>query len=202
MPTAGGTARQICECILQGWFADNRRILALDGTFPSQRIRVIDVVDRTEAVLFTHATPLVGRADISPDGRWLAVTSQRYVWVAPARPGNPPGEREWATVLKKAEDGAERPCGWSPDGRLLYLLLERDGFRDLYAQRIDPARGTAVGEPFIVQHLHDPRRRWGSTSFGTAIVSNAFVFSQVETTGSIWLLNPEPASRRARTAND
>ena len=75
-------------------------------------------------------------------------------------------------------------------------------FRDLYAQRIDPARGTAVGEPFIVQHLHDPRRRWGSTSFGTAIVSNAFVYSQVETTGSIWLLNPEPASRRARTAND
>jgi eukaryotic-like serine/threonine-protein kinase len=57
-------------------------------------------------------------------------------------------------------------------------------------------------EPFMVQHLHDPRRRWGSTPYGTAIVSNAFVVSQVETTGSIWLLDPRPASRRARTAND
>jgi hypothetical protein len=41
-----------------------------------------------------------------------------------------------------------------------------------------------------VQHLHDPRRRWGSTPFGTAIVRDAFVFSQVEMTGSIWLMEP------------
>ena len=61
VPTAGGTARQVCECMLQGWFSDNRRILALDGTGMSHRIRVIDVVDRTEAVLLTHATPLFGR---------------------------------------------------------------------------------------------------------------------------------------------
>ena len=58
-------------------------------------------------------------------------------------------------------------------------------------QRIDRSRGTPVGEPFIVQHLHDPTRRWGSTPFGNAIVSNAFVFTQVEMTGSIWLLEPE-----------
>jgi len=72
---------------------------------------------------------------------------------------------------------------------LLYLLLDRDGFRDLYAQRIDPTRGRPIGEPFVVQHLHDPRRRWGSTPIGTAIVSNAFVFSQIEMIGSIWLLD-------------
>jgi hypothetical protein len=91
------------------------------------------------------------------------------------------------TVFERAPGSAERPCGWSPDGRLLYLLLERDGFRDLYAQRIDPARGVPVGEPFVVAHFHDPRRRWGSSSFGSAIVHNAFVFTQVETTSSIWL---------------
>ena len=196
VPTSGGNARQVCECILQGWFADNRRILALDGTGYSRRIRVIDV-DRTEANLLTHSTAFVGRADISPDGSWLAFSSPRRVWVAPARPGDPPGEQEWVTILDKNENSAERACGWSPDGRLLYLLLERDGFRDLYAQRIDSARGTPVGKPSIVQHLHDPRRRWGSTPFGSAIVSNAFVFSQVETTGSIWLLYPEPAPPRA-----
>jgi Tol biopolymer transport system component len=191
-PTDGGTARQVCECTLHGWFTDDRRILALDGPAVSRRVRAIDVVDRTEADLLKHSTLFFSRVDISPDSRWLAFGTGPKVWVAPVRPGNPPGEHEWVTVLNKAEQSAERACGWSPDGRLLYLLLERDGFRDLYAQRIDPARGTPIGEPFIVQHLHDPRRRWGSTPFGTAIVSNAFVFSQVETDGSIWLLDPGP----------
>ena len=190
--TAGGTPRQVCECLLQGWLPDNRRILALDGVGLSRRIRAVDVGDRSEEILLTHPTPLVGRADISPDGRWLAFGSSQHVQVAPVRPGDPPGEREWVTVLDKDEDSAERACGWSPDGHLLYLLLERDGFRDLYAQRIDTARGTPVGKPFAVEHLHDPRRRWGSTPFGTAIVNKAFLFSQVETTGSIWLLSPSP----------
>ena len=192
VPASGGTERQVCECSLHGWFADNRRILGLDGPTWSARIRVIDVVDRSEADLVSHPTTRFGRADISPDSRWLAFNSVRHVWVAPVRPGAPPPEREWVTILEKDAASAERACGWSPDGRLLYLLLERDGFRDLYAQRIDPARGAPVGQPFVVQHLHDPRRRWGSTPFGNAIVSNAFVFSQVETTGTIWLLDPEP----------
>jgi hypothetical protein len=81
----------------------------------------------------------------------------------------------------------------------LYLLLERDGFRDLYAQRVDTTRGTPLGEPFLVQHLHEPRRRWGSTPFGTAIVSHAFVFSQIESTGSIWRLDP---ATKANVANE
>jgi len=44
-----------------------------------------------------------------------------------------------------------------------------------------------------VQHLHDPRRQWGSTPYGTAIVSNSFVFNQTETSGSTWLIYPGPA---------
>jgi hypothetical protein len=112
------------------------------------------------------------------------------------RPGNPPGDHEWIVIRKATTpDTAERSCGRPPDSRLLYLLLERDGCRDLYAQRIDQARGTPSGEPFIVQHLHDPTRRWGSTPFGNAIVSNAFVFTQVEMTGNIWLIDPSTLGR-------
>ena len=94
------------------------------------------------------------------------------------------------SILTAAPGSAERACGWSPDGSLLYLLIERDGFRDLYAQRIDTRRGAPIGEPFVVQHLHDPRRQWGSTPYGTAIVNRAFVFTQSEHTGTIWLMRP------------
>ena len=47
VPTSGGTAREICQCVFQGWFSDNQRILALDGqptSVSSRRVRVIDVV--------------------------------------------------------------------------------------------------------------------------------------------------------------
>jgi eukaryotic-like serine/threonine-protein kinase len=193
VPASGGTAKQLCtECALQGWFADNRRILALTPRSPARRIRAIDVLEgRAQDLIVDPDSSSLGRADVSPDDRWISFSGRgRQVWIAPLRPGDPPPQQEWVSVLQRAEYSAERACGWSPDGRLLYLLLERDGFRDLYAQRVDTTRGTPVGEPFIVQHLHEPSRRWGSTPFGTAIVRNAFVFSQVEMTGSIWLLDP------------
>jgi hypothetical protein len=175
---------------LQGWLADNRRILALARRGTAGLILAIDVVDGAAVDLVVNPASAVGRADVSPAGRWISFQSAGQVWIAPLRPGDPHVQQEWVLVLRRAGDSAERACGWSPDGRLLYLLLEGDGFRDLYAQRVDTTRGIPVGEPFIVQHLHEPSRRWGSTPFGTAIVSNAFVFSQVEMTGSIWLLDP------------
>ena len=204
IPAAGGTARKVCDsCDLQGWLADNRRILALppDLTRPPGRVRVIDVVDRTAHDALIDPMLAIGRVDVSPDSRWLAFGGggRQRVLIAPLHPGTPPGESEWVSVLPTLEGSAERACGWSPDGRLLYLLLERDTFRDLYAQRVDTTRGIPLGEPFLVQHLHDPRRRWGSTPFGTAIVSHAFVFSQVESTGSIWLLDP---AIKANVANE
>jgi Tol biopolymer transport system component len=190
IPFAGGTATKVCDaCNLQGWLADNRRILALppDSARPPGHVRVLDVVDNTVLEVLNDPKSGIGRVDPSPDGRWLSFSSGRHVWIAPLRPGTPPEESEWVLVLTLAEGSVERACGWSPDSGLLYLLLDRDGFRDLYAQHVDRPRGRPVGEPFIVQHLHDPRRVWGSTPYGTAIVRNAFVFTQAELTGSIWL---------------
>jgi Tol biopolymer transport system component len=190
--TTGGTARKVCDgCNLHGWFADDRRILFLNttpGIVPG-RARVLDVIDGKTLDLLVDATAGIGRVDVSPNGRWISFSGSRQVWIAPLRPGDPPQRSEWVSVHMIADDSAERACGWSPDGRLLYLLLERDGFRDLYAQRVDPLLGRPTGEPFIVQHLHDPPRSWGSTPYGTAIVSDAFVFNQMESTGTIWLLD-------------
>ena len=189
--SAGGSAKKVCDdCTLHGWFSDGRRTLALDRT--GNQARAIDITDGTATNLLSSVR---GRLDLSPDDRWISFGARGQVWIAPIRPREQTPENEWVPILAQAEGSAERACGWSPDGGLLYLLLERDGFRDLYAQRIDRARGRPAGDPFVVQHLHDPRRRWGSTPLGTAIVSNWFVFNQVEMTGSIWLLNSSVSSR-------
>jgi serine/threonine protein kinase/dipeptidyl aminopeptidase/acylaminoacyl peptidase len=207
--TTGGAATKICDgCNLQGWLSDNQRILALNlGTAASGavnpgavnlgggpgRVRLLDTMSAKAADVLVDPNSGIGRVDVSPDERWIAFQSRNRLWLAPFDARTSPPESSWISILEVARGSAERACGWSPDGRLLYLLLERDGFRDLWAQRID--QGRPVGEPFVVQHLHDPRRRWGSTPYGTGIVKGAFVFNQTELVGSIWLRQP-PAPLR------
>jgi hypothetical protein len=96
-------------------------------------------------------------------------------------------EEDWRAVFTTARS-EERICGWSPDSRLLYFLLERDGFRCLYALRLDPRTGLAEGDMFEVQHFHDPSREWGSTGYSSAVVNGLFLFNQVGLTGNIWQL--------------
>ena len=197
VPTSGGTAREVCECVLQGWFADNRRILALDSPGMIRRVRAIDVVDRTEADLVTHPTFTSVGPTFRPDGRWLAFNSEQQIWIVPVRPGTPPEEREWVLILEKATTQTRRN--------------ERAGGRRMDACCICFSNATAfetsthsesIGRAGCQSESHSSssisttlRRRWGSTPFGNAIVSNAFVFSQVEMTGSIWLLEPESGPR-------
>ena len=109
------------------------------------------------------------------------------MYVAPFSTLRAIAQSDWQPVLSATRSG-ERICGWSPDSRLLYFLLERDGFRCLYALRIDPGSGRAVGDAFVVQHLHEGSREWGSTGFSSAVVNGLFVFNQVGLAGNIWLL--------------
>ena len=168
IPLAGGTASKACDgCTHMGWLADDRRILTMNAA--GVRVRVVDVDSGASVDVLDD--PAIGRVDVSPDGRWIAFSSRGRLWTAPFTPGRPIADGARIPVLTghSFEGSAERACGWSPDSRLLYLLLERDRFRDLYAQRIDPAQGTPSGEPFLVQHPHDPRRRWGSTPPATRL---------------------------------
>ena len=203
IPANGGTARKICApCRFSGWLPDNRRILILlqpaarGAQRYEGRVQALDVSDGTVEDLLVGGS--FGRADLSPQGNWLAFSFEDAIWIAPVRPAKPPAREEWTRIHQSEANTGERACGWSPDGRLLYLLLEGDGFRDLYAQRVDPARGVSIDEPFVVQHLHDPRRDWGSTPFGTAIVNGAFLFNQSESSASVWLMDLQsPSAPRA-----
>src|SRR5688572_28670810 len=79
--------------------------------------------------------------------------------------------------------------GWSPDNTVLYLLLDRDGFRCLYAVRIDPQSGRAQGDVFPVYHFHSARWRWGSTTRASAVVTGLFISGQRERSGNVWMTN-------------
>lgn len=63
------------------------------------------------------------------DDAWLPITDQR----------------EWA----------DKPR-WSPDGKMLYFTLRRDGFWNPWAVRFDSVRGKTTGAPFQVTYFTNP----------------------------------------------
>jgi hypothetical protein len=105
--------------------------------------------------------------------------------VVPFHPDRPATEDEWQIL--PVHQSSERAAGWSPDGRLLYVLLERDGFRCLYAVQVDLASGAFRGDPFPVHHFHDAHLRSGSTGFGSAVVQGLFLSNHQVLSGNIWM---------------
>jgi hypothetical protein len=187
--TSGGVPRKVCDgCLLHGFLADNRQVLvALDD---GHAIRVIDVrtAEARDLVIAEDGTRL-NRPHASPDDRWLAFRRLRGASgkTAVARLGldRPVPADSVEAVDEPTASG--RPAGWSLDSRILYLLLDTDGFRCLWGQRVDPAMGTLVGKPFVARHFH--AANGVSTSFGNAINASGFLYEASDSTSNLWNLS-------------
>src|SRR5262249_31258886 len=98
-----------------------------------------------------------GEVGIDSAGYWkrsFPEPTSRQVFVARLRQGLIPPE-DWIPVTGK--DGMNRNAAWAPDGRQVFFLSERDGFRCIWAQKLDVASKRPVGEPFAVHHSHYAR---------------------------------------------
>jgi len=181
--TSGGAPRRVCEdCQLDQWTRDGRFVLVAE----QDRSRV----DRLEIATGKRIPLLQGPRDtdrvlFGPDGRWMTFNVPQHVYVAPVHQDRASSEDEWMSLL--ATTGAGRTAGLSPDGSLLYALLETDGWRCLYGLRLDPQTGQPRGSPFLIAHFHDAARSWGSTGLGSAAVKGLFVAELYETTSNIWI---------------
>jgi len=135
---------------------------------------------------------LLYRGHFSPDERWITFhadhpRSGTRVFIAPFRGTTPVEESDWIAVTEGgAFDDAPR---WSPDGNRLYYLSDRDGFRCIWAQRLDPATKRPMGIPSAVQHFH--RRQRSVVAVGVSVdlcvARDKFVFTMGELRGNIWI---------------
>jgi Tol biopolymer transport system component/tRNA A-37 threonylcarbamoyl transferase component Bud32 len=194
--TAGGDPERLCrDCFMNsgnGWSPDARSFIASSA----EALILVDRASGQKTEIFKNQTPsgsIPNRVRFSPDGKWLSfhvvlVPESRRVYVTPFKGAVLHDEKEWIPITDGL--GMERYADWSPDGNVLYFLSERDGFRCIRGQRLDPATKHPVGPPFDVIHFHNARRSLGTgdpVSISPTVARDKMVFSMIETTGSIWM---------------
>lgn len=195
-----------CAGYVSSWTPDGRWLIVNIGPPQSARIHVaaIDVRTGTTAPVLDKDRTWLGRP--SPDGRWLSfmdfsAEGKAAVIIAPLAPGTVSAESTWIRVT----DGqsVDEESAWSADGRTLYYVSPRDGFRCIYAAGFDPSakRVTATA---AVLHMHDSRRRILPTEIGPSRIDFAagrLVFPVEEIEANIWSLTPSPAEARSAKAD-
>ena len=201
MPRAGGAVETVCAgCgTTMAVSPDGKRISyepaqSEDLTYYDvERKARVTVAQRPEDSVLTD-----GR--FSPDGKWMAFHARTkkttaQVFVVPLDGVLPVPRSRWIEVTDGSSE--EMEPAWSPTGDLLYFLSDRDGFRCIWARRLNGADKRPAGEAFAVRHFHRARRslrRMTSTTglIGLSVAPGRAVFSFGELTGNIWLQEKLP----------
>jgi Tol biopolymer transport system component len=192
---AGGDPERLCRnCSLpNGWFPDAKSLIWEESA--NRALVLLNLVSGQQTEIVKNSNPKYGvsRGRFSPDGRWLSFHAipgpeARRVYVVPFKGAVLQDEEAWIAITDG--EGMERYADWSPDGNVLYFLSERDGFRCIRGQRLDPATKHPVGPPFDVYHFHHARQSIGTVdpvNISPTVARDKMVFSMVETTGTIWM---------------
>jgi WD40 repeat protein len=196
-----GIAEVLCEDCgpIVSWSPDQRRVIYSHGTTTRAAVLELDTGKRYDVLIAPDADVWGGR--FSPDGRWLTMnvtpsSPQSKIYVARFDPERrqPVPFSDWIQITDgKAWDDKSR---WAPDGKSMYFVSDRDGFRCIWRQTLDTATMRPVGDPFAVMHFHQSRLSLRNVDMGPLAIQvtpDKLIFTLGERTGNIWLL------RRQRT---
>ena len=191
---SGGAPQPLCRgCREAGdWTRDGRQV-AVSTAGGTISLGLADAATGQTAPLATSADGRsLNRPHLSHDNRWIAFRAMRppqQVYVAPfdrARPiPRPTGSRSAARNPMFVPSAVA-------SGRMLYLFSSRDGFRCLYAQRIDAGSGRPLGEATLVRHMHNVRVAGGggasviSTGAGNAVGRQQIIFDFPDQAVNVW----------------
>jgi len=191
VPATGGVPEKICEkCGLFPWANDGARII-LSGR--PRGLELLHVATGERTLLVEHPRWGFAAPSFSPGDRWLAWYNivgpgRTRVFLAPIENWKCPDEKGWTPIT----DGNswDTVPEWSPDGKVLYFLSERDGFRCLWAQRLDAATKRPAGPAFTVYHFHSARLSPMTVPPGTVdigVAADKIIITLNERGGNIWM---------------
>ncbi len=200
LPTHGGPARVLpigAVRMVWDWPTPSLIVAGHKG-----QIDAVDVARGTMRPLLADAHgEYYGHGRLSPDGRfvsameWVSADRARII-VFPFRQ-TPVPPSDWIAVTDSNSVAEE--SAWSPNSAWLYFVSERDGYRCIWAQRLDPATKHPVGAPVAVAHLHSARRHMigtGDSPQRLDLGPGGLLFSLEERRGNIWLARLATQARR------
>jgi Tol biopolymer transport system component len=197
VPRAGGAVDQLCaRCGTAMGVSFNGKRIAYEPV-TEENLTMYDLAQRKSIIVSSQppGTVLTG-SQFSPDDQWIAFysigqrASTTRLWIVRVDRDLPVPQSDWIPIT----DGNSMDLhpSWSPGGRLLYFLSERDGFRCIRAVKLDLATRKTIGQDFAVQHFHTARwsvKRINATTGmnGLSIAPGRLILAFGELTGSIWL---------------
>lgn len=186
--TRGGLSRKIGEnCQAFPWARRSRSVLCFNAGGLS--LLNVDTGQRRQIT-----TSTVAGAVLSSDDRWMACyraaeqPGRSRVYAVPVREDGPTPPSEWVPIT--SGEYSDFLSEFSPDGKVVYFMSQRDGFGCLWAQRLEPASKRPSGPPIAVHHFHSARRSPGSVRAGQrgmSISRKMLVSTIEERTGNIWM---------------
>ena len=153
----------------------------------------MDVATGQSQLLLQHTERPLNMPRLSPDGRSVTfhmarAGRARRIYLAPFTGKSVP-EAEW-TMLVDGADFDRQPF-WAPSGNVIYFLSDRDGWRCMWAQRVDPASRQPAGAPFAAHHMHQIRYNLEGipdvAAIGLSVAGGHMVYASFELQMNIWM---------------
>jgi Tol biopolymer transport system component len=194
---AGGVSQKLCsKCGSLMGVAYDGSVVAYEP-FEHEHLLMLDSdLKTTRLAEQPDAGVILSGGQFSRDRQWAAfhalrnATGTSQVWIVPAGAKRTVPQSEWIPVT--SGDALERDPAWSPSASLLYYISDRDGFRCIWARRLDSSTKKPAGDAFPVRHFHGSRQSlspFANMNYlcGLSAGGNWLVISLGERTANIWM---------------